>query len=94
MARTNIELDDRLVREGMKRFACNSKHELVDLALRELLRDAKRKEILELRGRVRWEGDLGESRQSRTPRKPGSARGKVRVGEEFDVTPADLRGYE
>ena len=62
MARTNIELDDRLVREGMKGFGCKAMSELVDLALRELARDAKRKEILELRGRVRWEGDLDESR--------------------------------
>ena len=66
MARTNIDLDDRLVREGLRRFGCKSKRQLVDLALRELLRDAKRKEILKLRGKVRWEGDLDELRSTRS----------------------------
>jgi Arc/MetJ family transcription regulator len=65
MARTNIELDDRLVRLGMRRFKCKSKRELVHLALTELLRDAKRKELLALRGQVRWEGNLDEMRRGR-----------------------------
>jgi Arc/MetJ family transcription regulator len=65
MARTNIELDDRLVRRGMRRFKCKSKRELVHLALTELLRDAKRKELLALRGQVRWEGNLDEMRRGR-----------------------------
>jgi len=65
MARTNIELDDRLVRQGMRRFRCKSKRELVHLALTELLRDAKRKELLALRGQVRWEGNLDEMRRGR-----------------------------
>ena len=66
MARTNIELDDRLVKEGMRRFRCRSKRELVHLALTELLRDAKRKEILALRGQVCWEGDLETLRCARS----------------------------
>ena len=65
MGRTNVELDDRLVREGMRKFRCKSKRELVHLALSELMRDAKRKEILKLRGKVLWEGDLDESRRPR-----------------------------
>ena len=65
MARTNIELDDRLVNEGLKVFKCKSKRELVHLALKELLKSAKRKEILKLRGQVQWEGDLDELRRSR-----------------------------
>ncbi len=65
MARTNIELDDRLVREGLRVFTCKSKRELVHLALTELLKAAKRREILKLRGQVKWEGDLDELRRSR-----------------------------
>ena len=65
MARTNVELDDRLVREGMRRFKCKSKRELVHLALTELLRDVTRKELLTLRGQVRWEGNLDELRRGR-----------------------------
>lgn len=65
MGRTNIELDDRLVREGLKVYKCKSKRELVHLALAELLKREKRKEILTLRGQVKWEGDLAELRRSR-----------------------------
>ncbi|TAK02905.1 type II toxin-antitoxin system VapB family antitoxin [bacterium] len=65
MARTNIDIDDRLVREGLRIFRCRSKRELVHLALSELLKSAKRKEILKLRGQVKWEADLEELRRSR-----------------------------
>lgn len=58
MARTNIDLDDRLVKEGMRIFKCKTKKELIHLALRELLKTEKRKEILKLRGKLEWEGNL------------------------------------
>ena len=65
MARTAIVLDDELVREGLKVFKCRSKRELVHLALTELLKGAKRKEILKLRGLVHWEADVDELRRTR-----------------------------
>ena len=58
MGRNNIDLDERLVRRGLRIFNWKSKRELLRLALKELLRSAKRKEILELRGKVKWKGDL------------------------------------
>ena len=58
MARTNIVLDDRLVREGLRRFRCRSKRELVHLALTELLKGSRRRDLLSLRGQVKWDGDL------------------------------------
>jgi Arc/MetJ family transcription regulator len=65
MARTNIDLDDRLVEEGLRIFKCKTKKELIHLALQELLKTEKRKEILKLRGRLQWEGNLEEMRRSR-----------------------------
>ena len=65
MARTNIDLDDRLVEEGLRVFKCKTKKELIHLALKELVKGEKRKEILKLRGRLKWEGDLEEMRGSR-----------------------------
>ncbi len=65
MARTNIDLDDQLVEEGLRVFKCKTKKELIHLALQELLKTEKRKEILKLRGRLQWEGDLKETRRSR-----------------------------
>jgi Arc/MetJ family transcription regulator len=65
MARTNIDLDDQLVEEGLRVFKCKTKKELIHLALQELLKTEKRKEILKLRGQLQWEGDLEETRRSR-----------------------------
>ncbi|MCZ7625037.1 MAG: DUF2191 domain-containing protein [Candidatus Methylomirabilota bacterium] len=66
MARTNIDLDEKLTKEGLQVFRCKTKKELIHLALRELLKAEKRKEILKLRGRVKWEGDLEAMRRART----------------------------
>ena len=65
MGRTNIVLDDRLVKEGLRRFKCRSKRELVHLALTELLKAERPRDLLSLRGRVKWDGDLGELRRLR-----------------------------
>jgi len=66
MARTNIVLDDRLVREGLRRFKCRSKRDLVHLALTELVKSSRRRDVLSLRGQVKWDGDLAELRRLRT----------------------------
>ena len=65
MHRTNIELDEKLVKEGMKLFHKKTKKELVKFALREMIRREKAKGILDLEGRVNWEGDLYEMRKER-----------------------------
>ena len=65
MHRTNIELDERLVKEGMRLFKKKTKKELVNFALREIIRREKAKAILALEGKVKWEGDLREMRKNR-----------------------------
>ena len=65
MGKTNIVLDDRLIREGLRRFRCRSKRELIHLALTELLKGARRRDLLSLRGQVKWDGDLAELRRLR-----------------------------
>ena len=65
MARTNIDLDDHLIKEGMKRLRCRSKRELVNLALRELVRKESIKDLLALQGKIHWQGDLRMWRHSR-----------------------------
>lgn len=64
--RTNIEIDDEVMREAQRLTGARTKRETVDLALRELVARQRRIGILDLRGRVRWEGDLDESRRGRT----------------------------
>jgi Arc/MetJ family transcription regulator len=63
--RTNIEIDDDVLREVRRLTGARTKREAVDLALRELVARYQRLEILKLRGRVRWEGDLETSRSQR-----------------------------
>lgn len=63
--RTNIDIDDDVMREAQRLTGARTKRETVDLALRELVARQRRLGILELRGRVHWQGELGESRRGR-----------------------------
>lgn len=64
MARTNIELDDDLVAEVMRRHGLSTKRAAVDLALRRLVGPAMtREEMLALRG-TGWDADLEDLRGS------------------------------
>ena len=63
--RTNVEIDDEVMREAQRLTGARTKREAVDLALRELVARYRRLGILELRGRVHWEGDLNTTRRGR-----------------------------
>ena len=63
--RTNIVLDSKLIEVGLKATGLKTRRELVDFALRELLRHEQQKELLSLKGKLTWEGDLGEMRTGR-----------------------------
>lgn len=65
MKRTNIVLDEKLVKAALKATGLKTQRELVDFALRELLRLHRQKDLLKYRGKVVWEGNLDESRQGR-----------------------------
>ncbi|TAJ97550.1 type II toxin-antitoxin system VapB family antitoxin [bacterium] len=65
MQRTNIELDEKLVKQAMRLFGKKTKKELVNFALNELIRRERAKGILSLEGKVKWEGDLREMRKGR-----------------------------
>lgn len=63
--RTNIEIDDDLLAEARRVAGTATKRETVEVALRELVARDRRAQILRLRGKVRWEGDLAASRAGR-----------------------------
>jgi len=65
MIRTNIVLDEKLVNSALKVTKIKTRKALIDYALRELLRHAKQSELLKLRGKIHWEGDLDTSREGR-----------------------------
>jgi Arc/MetJ family transcription regulator len=62
MSRTNIDIDDELAVEVMRRFGLTTKQAAVDLALRRLVGASLTREfLLGLEG-VGWEGDLDDLR--------------------------------
>ena len=62
MARTNIEIDEDLVRRVMKRYGLPTKRAAVDMALRRIdVEPMSRDEALAMEG-TGWEGDLDEMR--------------------------------
>ena len=61
--RTNIEIDNKLMEQAMKATKLKSKKELVNYALEELIRINRRKKMLSLFGKVKWEGNLEEMRK-------------------------------
>jgi Arc/MetJ family transcription regulator len=65
MARTNIDLNDELVAEAMRRYGLRTKKEVVDLALRRLVGPRLSPEFLQGLEGIGWEGDLDEMRTSK-----------------------------
>jgi Arc/MetJ family transcription regulator len=65
--RTNIEIDDALIQEALRVAGLKTKRAAVEAGLKALIRLHKQKKILDLVGKVHWEGDLDESREGRFP---------------------------
>ena len=64
--RTNIEIDDELMDEALRRSGAPTKRAAVEEGLRLLIQTRRQAGIRRLRGKVRWEGDLAEMRSGRT----------------------------
>jgi len=65
--RTNIDIDDALLKEAMKVTGQKTKKATVEEALRLIVKRAGQRQALEeLRG-MGWEGDLDEMRNNWTP---------------------------
>lgn len=64
--RTNIEIDDALMREALEASGLKTKRAAVEEGLRLLIRLRQQDAVRSLFGRVRWEGDLDASRLGRT----------------------------
>ena len=60
--RTNIVIDDQLMEQAMEASGLNTKKDVVEEGLKLLIRRQQQQGIRELRGKVKWEGDLDEMR--------------------------------
>jgi Arc/MetJ family transcription regulator len=66
--RTNIDIDDQLMTEAMRSSGRDTKKATVEAALKLLVETRSQEAIRRLRGKVKWDGDLNQSRQGRIRR--------------------------
>jgi Arc/MetJ family transcription regulator len=63
--RTNVEIDDKLMKQALKLSGLKTKRAAIEEGLRTLIRLHQRAKILDLVGKVHWTGNLDESRLGR-----------------------------
>ena len=62
MMRTNIVIDDELIKEAMALTRLKTKKAVVESGLRLLVRIKNQERIKKMRGKIKWDGDLEEMR--------------------------------
>jgi Arc/MetJ family transcription regulator len=63
--RTNIVIDDKLMRDTLKATGLKTKREAVEFGLKALIRLHEQEKIRQYRGKLAWEGDLRVMRTDR-----------------------------
>ena len=65
--RTNVVLDDSLIERARQLTGIKTKREVIHEALRTLIQLREQGQVRALRGKLKWEGDLGSLRERRFP---------------------------
>ena len=60
--RTNIEIDDKLMKDALRYTGAKTTREAVELGLRTLVQRGKQVEVRKMRGKLQWQGDLDAMR--------------------------------
>lgn len=63
--RTTLNIDDEALKAAMKLSEGRTKTEVVNEALRRFARARRRRQLLDLRGKVDWEGSVDNLRERR-----------------------------
>ncbi len=63
--RTNIEIEERLIRDAMKATGLATKKDTVRAGLQLLLKMSAQRDVRTLRGSLNWDGDLDDMRRDR-----------------------------
>lgn len=66
--RTNIVIDDKLMRDALRLTGAKTKREAVERGLRTLLRLRQQEKIKHFRGKLEWQGDLDAMRTGKQGR--------------------------
>ncbi len=61
--RTNIVINDELMKQVLEKTGIKTKREAVEEGLKLLLKRSAQQEILKLRGKIKWEGNVDEMRR-------------------------------
>ena len=68
--RTNIVIDDQLMKRAMRVSGATTKREAVERGLELMVRMAEQERLVRsARGKLHWEGDLTAMRRDRKPRR-------------------------
>ena len=62
--RTNIVLDKQLLEAALQATGMKTRRQLIEYALRELVRHKQQRKLLNLKGAIQWEGDLQSMREA------------------------------
>ncbi len=65
MARTVIDIDEEAFAKAQRLTGLRKKVDVVNYALKKLVEQKEIEKILDLKGKVKWEGDLEELRRDR-----------------------------
>ena len=60
--RTNIVIDDKLMKEAIRLTGAKTKREAVELGLQTLVRLNRQAEARQFKGKLKWEGNLDDMR--------------------------------
>jgi Arc/MetJ family transcription regulator len=63
--RTNIVIDDKLMKDTLQATGLKTKREAVELGLRTLLRLRRQEQIKKFRGQLNWQADLDAMRRDK-----------------------------
>ena len=63
--RTNIEIDDKLMKDALRATGAKTKREAVELALKSVVQLRAQEKARDLKGKITWKGDLEAMRTDR-----------------------------
>ncbi len=63
--RTNIEIDEKLMKDALRVTGAKTKREAVELGLKTLVQLRAQEKARDLKGKITWEGDLESMRTDR-----------------------------
>ena len=64
--RTNVVIEDELIAKAMESTGLKTKRAVIEEALRTIIRVKSQERVRDLRGKLRWQGNLDEMREGRS----------------------------